>query len=159
MPTNKPIVRMDDRIWRKVLGRCVGLGKLIAKIGYFTGELDEEGFSILERAAIHEFGSEDGTIPERSFIRAGLAKAQETGELRRICSSLCGDVIYGRKTEETAIKILAEWAVSYIRAFVKEGEHIPPPLKQATIDAKGSDRPLVDTGEMINRLTSQIEDA
>lgn len=153
----RSILKIDDSVWKKILSRVTGVGKIFAQIGYFEDSgLSEEGLSFIELAAIHEFGTEDGRIPERSFIRAGLRKAYDTGEVQKVCSALCKKIFLNEMQPEQAVKLLGEWGVNYVRKFVTEGEHIPPPLKPATVAAKGSDRPLVDTGAMINALSYEV---
>ena len=85
----KPSVIVNMTKWEKVKKTLGLIQEAQVKIGFFDGsQVTEEGFTMIELAAVHEFGSEDGVIPERSFIRASLRKAHEDGELAKVCEPL-----------------------------------------------------------------------
>ena len=161
MGTNK--VYIDDSKWERIKRSLKAAERAFVRVGFFgeaaDGKVDDSDFTMLELAAVHEFGSEDGTIPERSFIRASLQQAYDDGEMQKVCASLYKRIAEGELNTDQALKILGEWAVTIIKKFVTEGPYIEPELKPGTIAAKGSDRPLVDTGAMINAVQYEITGA
>ena len=132
------------------------------------GAKQSQGISMLELAAIHEFGSPAAGIPQRSFIRATVdGKRSEINEQieaivgRAIKSLLARDSVTEESIRESVKKslgLLGAKVVSMMRATIRA--NIPPPLRPATIARKGSSTALVDTGQLINVLSwSVIEGA
>jgi len=109
--------------------------------------------SIVELAAVHEFGAPRAKIPERSFLRRAMREQER--EYKAMAAKLAKAYISGRITYERALNMLGAWGAAAIKNRIT-GEHIPPPLKPATVEAKGSDRPLVDTGRLLNSITWKV---
>jgi hypothetical protein len=114
-------------------------------------ELDNVGLGV-----IHEFGAPGAGIPVRSWLRAAF----DFNEARWL--SLAGRV--AEKVYETtpaqpgrALGIMGEVVVADIKKRFAQG--IPPPLKQATIDARAkqfgqkSSKPLLATGALRQAVT------
>ena len=127
-------------------------------------------FTMAALGAIHEFGSRDGRIPERSFIRAGI-DANE-GELREVARKVARGIYEGRFDVEKGLGILGTKGAAAIRKFVTKGDQVPPPNAPSTIrqkvkkgawrgrgpvDAAKLVRTLVDTGRMIGSVTYAVE--
>lgn len=124
------------------------------------GSDTRDGITNAELAAVHEFGSRDGRIPERSFIRstydAKLASYKE--DLKKLVKG-----IYEQKvTIERALGIMGAKMSGDMKRAVTSGAGIPPPNAPSTLRAKlgkgkpGSKkqpRPLIDTGRLIGALT------
>jgi hypothetical protein len=114
--------------------------------------------SVVEIARIHEFGL--GNAPERSFLRSsfddnarGYQRYMVNGIRRELLDALAKNQV-----------LLPAGSVTLKRiALKREGDvkrkirsHIPPPNTAATIRRKGSSTPLVDTGEMVGKIGSQL---
>lgn len=116
---------------------------------------DPEGLSLAEIAAIHEYGSEDGTIPERSFIRDGID--QNMDRINAVKEAVAKVVFEAKGMPiRTGLALIGLEAVRLIRDRIREG--IPPPLAESTMrrrEALGDShpRPLIDTGQLINAIT------
>lgn len=107
-----------------------------------------------ELAAIHEFGAPRANVPERSFLRSTAdAKRLEWLALLERTLRL---VTAGRLEVEAALGIVGQKAVADVVARIRRGAGIPPPLQPATIRRKGSDRPLVDTGRLVQSISYEI---
>jgi phage gpG-like protein len=148
------------KVWEEILSNAKGglAGKRV-KVGVLStkggdAKHGDNLLSIIELAAIHEFGSPAASIPERSFIRATLAKHR--GELVAISQKLAQGLLKGKFDADAVLKILGEWAVAKVRAEITTGDGIPPPLKPRTIARKGSSRPLVDTGRLLGAIAYEI---
>ena len=146
---------LDDRIWRRLKRKLASAKGSVVRVGVFQGSggHPDSDISMPELAAIHEFGAPQANIPERSFIRRTLAE-KET-ELKQIIEKLSGKLMTGRTSFDRALNILGTWAAAEIKKTITESD-IPPPLQQATIDAKGSSKPLVDTGRLLNSITHKV---
>lgn len=133
-------------------GHRVRVGVLASKGGSAPHDDDSE-ISLIELAAIHEFGSPAANIPERSYIRATM-NGNEV--IKSAIVRLSRALIAGRVDYVKALTILGEIVVAEIRKRITLGEGVPPPLKEATIARKGSSRPLVDTGRLVNAITYEV---
>lgn len=121
-----------------------------------TGAAESPGLTVLDVAIFNEFGTKnaDGTvrIPERSFIRAWAdSNAKEAADLLR---RLVAQSIKGKITEDQALNRFGLWAQGQIQLRIANG--IPPPNAQSTIDRKGSDKPLIDTGQLRSSISYEI---
>lgn len=116
----------------------------------------KDPITLVELAAIHEFGAPEAGIPERSFLRSTFI--DKRAQLEEFVAKLTQAVYKGRVAPQQALGLLGEWASSQVRATIKSGPHIPPPLKPATVARKGSTRPLVDTSQLANSVTYLVRD-
>lgn len=108
----------------------------------------------VEIAVIHEFGAPEAGIPERSFVRSSYERNKET--YVRMFRNLLAEVFEGKEKIGRALGKVALKAATDIRKGVTDGAGIPPPLAPETIARKGSDRPLVDTGQMLKSITWDV---
>lgn len=130
----------------------VGLPKAV---GNYGNDEDEDGPSIAMIGAVHEFGSADGVIPERSFLRVPLKAAKKVidaiikNELPKVVSG-------GQSMDNLLYKLGAKGAAISQEAIVAS---IPPPNAPSTIAGKGGkSTPLIDSGVMKGKITYQIGD-
>lgn len=146
----------DLRLWRDLMMRVAGMGKAHVKVGVLASKSGsaESGFDMVALAATHEFGSPKHGIPERSFIRRTFA--EKPGELATTTRAIATKFVRGEVSIEKALNILGLWASNAVKNRVTV-DTIPPPNAPATIARKGSDRPLVDTGRMINAVTWAVD--
>lgn len=108
--------------------------------------------SNVDLAIIHEFGSPAAGIPERSFVRSTFEskRAEYLALLRRFAAQ----VYEGKSlTWRRAFGLVGAKAAADIKNRVTQGAGIPPPNAPATVASKGSDRPLVDTNQLVNSVT------
>lgn len=151
-----------DLGWTKMLQRAAEIKNARVKVGVLAddskGGMHVPGadLTVAEIAAVHEYGTQDGHIPERSFIRSTFDKKRE--ELVAVGKRMMGDVLRGRIGVKQALNMMGSALASEVKSAITDGEGIPPPNAPSTIAAKGSSRPLVDTGRMLNAVTWVIED-
>lgn len=141
----------DVKVWRELYSRLadakVDVGVLAEKGGL---ETTSDGITMVELAAIHEYGSPDAGIPERSFIRWTFNNPANIKIMSDICAKLVKKFLRGAKLE-TSLGLLGAWAVGAIKTTIRS--RIPPPNAKSTIARKGSSTPLVDTGRLLNSLS------
>ncbi len=103
-------------------------------------------------AAVHEFGRMDGTIPQRSHIRSYFD--QNVKKIERFAKRKAGQVLDGTLSLNQALGQIGLLMLALHKKKILSS--IPPPLKPATIAAKGSDKSLIDTGQMLNSATTKV---
>lgn len=120
---------------------------------------DDTGTSPLTIAglgAIHEFGVDEPPvrIPERSWLRASFDAN------RRKYQKMLDGMIAKNTPLKKALGIVGLQAEEDMRAAIRA--HINPPLATSTVnarrrkDGKTSDTPLLDTGQLIQAITSKV---
>ena len=128
-------------------------GKPRVKIGVLGGGDHGPDLTNAELATIHEFGAPRAGIPERSFLR-GTFDAKNR-EWQKFAEKLLKAIAAGRIDADQALGLLGERAVADVRKTIRNG--IDPPLKAATVRRKGSSKPLIDTGRLLQSISWSIE--
>lgn len=151
-----------------VIERDLGLENFLRAIAQFTdidgvfvtvGIRGEDSTSAADDdlatiALVQEMGSRDGRIPARPFMSATLEEnAQDyLDEIEAVTQHMIdtGDV-------ETAIADMERLGL-VVTADIQDYAVAlkDPPNARATIEAKGSDNPLVDTTTMIKAISSAV---
>jgi hypothetical protein len=121
-------------------------------VGILQDEPRNDGFSMVDLAMAHEYGSKDGRIPERSFIRS-TCDAQRKKHLDLI-RQFQSKILLGRITAKQALTQLGEVVSKDMVETINNG--IDPALKPATIKRKSSSKPLIDTGRLKGSITHEI---
>ncbi len=106
---------------------------------------------VISKAIWNEFGTR--RIPERPFFRRALRANR--GKYVKLLAARAKEVIEGRTTTDKALNQLGLLAVGDIQHEITVLNH--PPNAPATIKAKGSSKPLIDTGEMRQSVTYRVE--
>lgn len=151
-------VRVTDNGASKMLAELRALGQKTVRVGILDEAPKRESpgkgkkasrATLLEVAAVHEFGAPAAGIPSRSFIRATVdVKAAEIQATR---DKLAAQVAEGKITAQVALERLGAFAQGLVQARIAEG--IGPALKPGTIARKKSSKPLVDTGQLRSSVT------
>lgn len=134
--------------------------ELVARVGILGSDVarkgdDDTDLTNSEIGVIQEFGSETANIPPRSFLRMPvethareIMKSMDSPAVRKAVES--GDAV-------TVFKILGIAAESFVKqAFSSGGFGKWAPNTPATVDRKGSSKPLIDTGELRRSITSDV---
>lgn len=154
-------VTVDRKRWDELLARAHGLERLHVRVGVLSskgGDAKEGEFTLVELAAVHEFGTEDGHVPERAPIRTTFYVRCKQ-ELVDMQFKLAKQIVSGGMDPRRAMGILGSWGANAVKKTITDGDGLPPPLAQSTIDAKGSSRPLVDTGMLKAAYTYEVSEA
>jgi phage gpG-like protein len=151
----KTKIKIDDRVWQDLKKKLKNVDGFV-KVGVLQSSGHApDGTSMVEIATIHEYGAPKAGIPERSFLRRTFDDKRD--ELAKITKQLAVKLIDNRSfTMKVALGQLGAWGATQVKNTIAKGGHIPPPLKKATIKAKGSTRPLVDTGRLVNSITHEV---
>lgn len=113
----------------------------------------EDGAPLAVIGAVHEFGSADGHIPERSFLRVPLRSNHHV--FAKVFTMGVPQVIDGEITLRQLMEQAGARAASVSQEAISEG--IQPPNAPDTVARKGSSTPLVDTGRLRQSITYVVE--
>lgn len=144
---------VNDRVWRQLLKKLPGIGKVKVKVGIVGAGADQRhADSDLTNAdiwIIHELGAPDAGIPARAPLRTTFDKRID--ELKGMQLKLAKALLNDQMDVQRAFNILGAWGVAAIKSTIKAG--LEPPNAPSTIKRKGSSVPLIDTGQLINAVT------
>ena len=140
----------------KIIKQIAALSKLNIKAGIIEGAGDKDGVPIAQYAAYNEYGvpgkKKKWNIPPRPFIRGWVENHE--AEIKATQERLFKQVSEGKISAEIAIAKLGQFAQDGIKRYIVAGNF--EPNAEATIQRKGSSRPLIDTGAMRNSVRYQI---
>lgn len=143
-----------DKGYRGLFRRVAEAHTTVVVVGV-QGEKERRGVggpTNAQLATWHEFGTLDGHIPERSFIRSTIN--EHSDKYRALVRRVAAGILIGRFTERQALSLVGEQVASDIKSRIEAG--IPPPNAESTVAQKGSSKPLIDTGQMRNAITYKI---
>jgi hypothetical protein len=141
-----------------------GFGKLMTSMkgkdsGVQVGFLRSSGvykenpdMTVAQVAAIHEFGSKDGSIPERSFMRTAIH--ENSNELTKLLKKLTSLIAESKMNEHAAMGHIGEFVKNLIKGRIVSGPFTPNTPE--TIKRKGSSSPLIDTGQMLASVEYKV---
>lgn len=138
----------DDDDTAELIKRIEKLRGTKMKFG-ILGSADGE---VLLYASVHEFGAPSINIPERSFLRKTFD--DKIDDMSNTIEDLVGQYIMDEIGYKAMTDAIGEYVVGLIRQTIVELKN--PPLKPATIAAKGSSQPLIDTGQMLDSIDYEV---
>lgn len=148
-----PAVAELQRTLRVFSGSKLRIGILDGTKPHDPPEAREEGapaqrveVTIGEIAARHEFGI---GVPERSFLRGYFHENSAT------VAEATLRLFRSRGANAATLEVLGAWIVGQIQTRISN--RIPPPNAPETIARKGSDVPLIDTGQLRSSVTHKVE--
>lgn len=112
-----------------------------------------------EIGLIQEFGrTEDPRIPQRSFLRVPLRKhlKEEIEKSKTFSEQNIEKAIEAGNAKLLAKKLGMLGEKIVLEAFESSGDGQWAPNAPYTIAMKGSDKPLIDTGELRKSITSRV---
>lgn len=125
------------------------------RVGIPAGGMNyPDGTNLVQVAAVHEFGSLDGTIPERSYIRSTVVNKKAVFQAFWK-DKHAKNILVGDENAETVLNVLGQLAQSEVQKAIVEISE--PPNSEATIAAKGSSNPLISTGLLRQSIRYEVE--
>ncbi len=126
------------------------------KVGFLEDEGGHRGsnLSVVAIASVHEFGTTDGRVPERSFVRT--AYDENLSDFESFAKEQKDDIVFRGKKTDVALGLIGQKIQAAIQRKITEGDSSWDPLAPSTIAAKGSDKPLIDTGQMRASVRYQV---
>lgn len=156
----RPAVNDIDRGWDEIIRQTQRFRKASVLIGFQDGDVTKTevkgqrekkgGVFMAQIAAENEFGTKK--IPARPFMRTSFDENRE-----RIIKGVITQyqmVQDGKKDADQALGAIGEGIVSLIKQKIRA--IVTPPNSPRTIQLKGSSKPLIDFGQMINSVRYKI---
>jgi len=149
-------VRDRDLGYKAAMDRIRKLGGSYVTVGVHASEGPRQGADADNAliASVHEFGTADGKIPSRSFIRSTIDSRAK--DIEAVRAKVHAQVVEGKLDPLVAQKILGQWVEAAVKKTISS--NIPPPLKEETIAAKGSSVALIDTGQLRNSIKAVVHE-
>ncbi len=159
------VVRKSDAsTWAKLSAAVKTFRSTELKVGWFETNRYEDGTSVAYVATIHEFGAEKSGVPPRPFMRPTVER--EEVKWRKFIAQEAPKILEGKQTVEGLFEALGLNISGEIARSISQVT--TPKLLEATILAKtrkmadqvtvGSlDKPLVETGLMLDSVTHTVE--
>jgi hypothetical protein len=135
-----------------VIGRLEALAQKRLMIGVADGRN-------AEIALYHELGT--SRVPARPFLVPGLEEFVALNE--DAIKAMAQKVIEGQDVN-VSLGRLGLGAAAYVKKYItmtspSGSPHGWKPLAHSTVQAKGSDKILIDTGELVGAITHKLENA
>lgn len=119
--------------------------------GKKLGSIFGKSLTVGEIAIVHEFGTADGKIPERSFIRAPYDR--NVKQWFDTQQRFKGKVLKGEMSVRRALGLMAIRIQRDFQDAIRRGGYPFIQNAPSTIERKGSSSPLIDTAQMLNSVT------
>jgi phage gpG-like protein len=138
--------RLKNILHKAAQNACVAVGIL-------QDEPHTKNFTMVDLALVHEYGSKNGHIPARSFIRSTCDANQK--EHFECIKKLEKKYFQGHLTLKQALSQLGAIVASDMRQAINLGK-IKPDIKAATKRRKKSSKPLIDTGRLKGAIMHEV---
>lgn len=140
-----------DRGLSHIIDTLKGLANVHIEVGVLADNADAE---LLIIASANEYGTQDGHVPERSYMRSTLNENQLRYQVAM--KRAMGSLLTGSGTIRQNLSQFGELVVADVKRKIVTLRE--PPNAASTIKQKGSDNPLIDTGRLLNSITFALRD-
>jgi len=143
--------------WDKIRETVAELGRASVRAGVVGSAAQAEHGSTGETNAEIALWMEYGTsrLPERSFIRRTLRDPAVRTEAEALLTRITAAVIAGKMDRDRGLGLLGAWMASQIQKTILE-DRVAPELAPSTVEAKHSDKVLVDSGQLVGAVGYEI---
>ena len=104
-------------------------------------------------AAVHELGAPSRGIPARPFLIPTMQNNAD--KYVRLMAQGFKAALQDKSQADEVYEKIGLVASSDVKDYIVSGQFVP--LKQSTIDRKGSSKPLLDTAELRNSISYEIK--
>lgn len=152
------MVKRDTRVWEKLLKDLSSLTESYSEAGFFEGQIHpSSGESLVDIATLNNFGGENpdpsrGDIPARPFMTFSV----QNSELvigKRMAKGFESFIKDGNVHK--ALDIPAEDLQRWI-GWTIEMDELYTPNAKATVNKKGRDEPLSDSGYLAENVLRKV---
>jgi len=141
-----------DRGWDKIQARRAILDDSFVSAGiHATEDGPHEGTTTAMVGAFHEFGL---GVPQRAWLSTAIDDHRD--QIVGMASKLEDAVTLGKISPERALRQLAQFVEDKVKGKIHWGDGSWPALSEATIAKKGSSKPLVDTGQLLQSIRGKV---
>lgn len=154
MAKNDRFVKVIDLGYKRLVDNTERLEGVGLTVGIHEDASPYDGgLSVAQVYAVHEFGTRDKRIPARPTL--GPTFDDNESEYVGLAAQIAIDVGDGAMPEMLVQRLALKMEADVKRAITELRE---PANKPATIAAKGSDNPLIDTSRMRNSVQGRVVD-
>lgn len=139
---------------RRLAERLEGETRVLVGVPEGSGTYDD-GLTIATVAAVNNFGSADGHIPARPFLRPAVE--QGAPEYQRLAEVMIPRVLSGEMAMRTLLEQMGNLAEGHIKQYITDLR--VPKNADSTIANKGSDNPLIHDGHLRQSIRYVIAEA
>ena len=139
-------VKVQDLGWKSIRRQLLAVDGVQITVG-------PEGARNERVGAFMEFGT--ATIPARPFLGTTFEDHQD--EIIKLAASIFALATEGRLDPLAAFDLLGTQVADMVKATIRRSHPSWPPLDPKTVARKGSDKPLVDTGQLVNSIRHRVE--
>ena len=119
-------------------------------IGFMAGATYPDGTPVAMVAAIQNYGAPAANIPPRPFF-SNMVKDKSSN-----WGASLGNVLQANNYDaDIALKAMGQGIGDQLQDSIRETNS--PELAASTVKSKGFDKPLIDTGHMLNSVQSAID--
>lgn len=137
-----------------LLERIAALGDPKVYIGIPSSNNARQGASNNATiAATHELGAPSRGIPARPFLIPTIQNNAE--KYTNLMAQGFRNALQDKEKAAEVYEKIGLVASSDVKDYIVSGQFVP--LKESTIDRKGSSKPLIDTSEMRNSISYEIK--
>ena len=134
------------------LKKRIQSGSQQVHVGVPEGPKEADGTPLALVAAVNEFGSADGQIPERSYLRSALRSRANQAMFKAANVANLVRVLRGTLSMSAALNQLGALAAGAVKAKMRSGPF--EPNAPSTIRAKGEGKPpLFDSAALYQAIT------
>lgn len=146
-----------DRGYKQFLEQVSKLKKEpYVKVGVLGTKASEKypdsAFSVVDVATVNEFGSSDGRIPERSYLRATIDK--KLSSYRNLLGALVSDYFLRKTTPGKILAVMGLKISSDVQDRIVSLRD--PPNAPGTVASKKSSNPLIDSGRLRQSISFEV---
>lgn len=150
MATKQPLTRRTTLKMLKELKAKLDKRLFVIGVGVEDVIHETSGLRMSHLMAIHEFGAPTKSIPARAPF--GKTMARNRAKYTKMLGRVTGEVI--KSGRATAARQLGATLAADVQSTITSG--LTPPLKPRTVAAKGSSKPLIDTGVLRQSITYEV---
>ena len=148
------ITRTDAGALARIVANVRSMGLNKVEVGLPSGgQHSDTSLSMHELGMVHEYGSPTRNIPARPFIAPPIKDNVE--KYKSMMRDQALKLIFRRTTLHNALSLVGEAGKADIQKYMLSANFAP--LSAATIERKGSSKPLIDTGQMRNAITYEVK--
>ena len=103
-------------------------------------------------AAVHELGAPTRGIPARPFLIPTMQNNAD--KYTTLMAQGFRNALQDKEKAAEVYEKIGLVASSDVKDYIVSGQFVP--LKESTIDRKGSSKPLIDTGELRNSISYEV---
>ena len=153
-------VEEKDQGWNRIKDEMRAAKGAGVKVGVLSDvEPHEDGADMLLIAAANEFGTRDGHIPPRPFIRGSYDQNQRG--LQRTARRLWDQVLAGTLTARRALGLLGEQHQGQVQEYMtalQTPANAPSTIRQKSTSAGVGNSPLEDEGRLLNSIRWEYDE-